>query len=71
LTLGQLILKSRLGQKLYAWQDLVPFKETAVTIQKWRPDDSSFINANYIKTSFQEESPHQDPFGLIIATQGP
>jgi protein tyrosine phosphatase len=51
----------------------MPFGETAVTLEKWHPSDDDFINANYMKTVFQEDHPRDDflPFGLMIATSGP
>ena len=53
------------------YTDVKPFKETAVTLGGATPDnvnESSYINACYIKSSLKE---HGYPFGLMIATQGP
>ena len=71
--LGQMILRSRVGSKLFDYADLMPFGETAVTLDQWDQKDSKFINASYIKTSFAEDHPtnSEEPFGLMIATQGP
>ena len=56
---------------------VVPFNETAVIIKDGRTRDEmlakleerNYINASYIKSAFKEN--REDPFGLIIATQGP
>lgn len=71
--LGQMILRSRMGSKIFDYADLMPFGETAVTLDKWHESDKDFINASYIKTSFGEDHPTDDnePFGLMIATSGP
>jgi protein tyrosine phosphatase len=71
--LGQMVLRSRMGSKLFDYADLMPFGETAVTIDKWHESDKEFINASYIKSSFGEDHPTEEdePFGLMIATSGP
>ena len=48
----------------------MPFKETAVNVAL---DKGEMFNANYIKSSYGEENPHNsaEPFGLMIATQKP
>ena len=56
--------------------DISPIEETAVIIGEYEQLDKvgkmkteEYYNANYIKTSFQEEDPHDphNPFGLMIA----
>lgn len=83
--MGQMILKSRVGSKLFDYADLMPFGETAVEIEPWtsyEKDKDQFINASYIKTAFGEEKELDEPmnveedenvkpFGLMIATAGP
>ena len=81
--LGQMIMKSRAGSKLFDYADLMPFNETAVEIEPWtsyEKDRDQFINASFIKSSYGEER-HDDtvadedddpePFGLMIASTGP
>lgn len=56
--LGQMILKSRVGSKLFDYADLIPFGETAVDIEPWtqhETDKDQFINASFIKTAYGED----------------
>ena len=58
-------------RNLNIYSDIAPYKETAVVLNGGSPDsinESNYINACYIKSSFKEPG---NPFGLIIATQGP
>ena len=66
-------MRSKFGTKIFDFADLMPFGETAVSLEKWHPSDNDFINANYMKTVFQEDHPRDVslPFGLMIATSGP
>jgi protein tyrosine phosphatase len=66
---GKPIIKECKNLNIYS--DVAPFKETAVVLDGGSPekvDASNYINACYIKSSFKERG---NPFGLIIATQGP
>lgn len=45
-------MRSNFGTKLFDYADLMPYGETAVTLDKWHVDDDDFINANYMKTVF-------------------
>jgi len=59
------------------YSNISPFEETAVilgenqNIGKMKMEE--YMNANYIKTSFQEEDPNDpgNPFGFMIASQAP
>ena len=66
-------MRSKFGTKIFDFADLMPFGETAVTLEKWHPSDNDFINANYMKSVYQEDHPRDNslPFGLMIATSGP
>ena len=71
--LGQLLMRFGGGKNLFQFSDFMPFGETSITLDKWDKNDKDFINANYIKTVFQESHPRLEdsPFGLMIATCGP
>ena len=82
--MGQLVMRSRVGQKLFDYADLMPFHETEVKLEPWSgvpydeddylqyDDEKNFINASYIKTLYGEENEEfGPPFGLMIATRGP
>lgn len=71
-------MRSTFGTKLFDYADLMPYGETSVSLEKWHKDDKDFINANYIKTVYQENHPLQSvdlddalPYGLMVATSGP
>ena len=73
---GQLFMRSKLGTNLFQYSDLMPFATTEVHLSKWSGVKKKAINANFIKTPFCEISPTStsvipDPYGLIIATNGP
>lgn len=52
-----MVLRSRVGSKVFDYADLMPFGETAVHLQKNYKFDSNFINASFIKTVFHESNP--------------
>ena len=71
--IGQQLMRSRIGSRVMGYSNLMPFGSTRVILDKWHPKNKVNVNANYIKTSFCENHPTNDydPFGLMIATNGP
>lgn len=63
-------MKAKNDSPVFNWNDLMPFKETAVKVTQ---NKEEIFNANYIKTSYGEENPQNkdEPFGLMIATEKP
>lgn len=76
------------------FEGMSPFEETVVVLDLFDKNgekvdqsrgtkiinnsQSTYLNANYIKTAFNEEATsfadddgHDDPFGMIIASQAP
>lgn len=55
--IGQLFLRSKVGSKIFDYANIIPFGETEVLLDKFDDIDDDFINANYIKTAYQESHP--------------
>ena len=49
------------------------FDKTAVKLIKWKPTESDYINASYVKTVHQEanDTNLNSPYGLMIAAEAP
>ena len=76
---GQAKKTMNLFGHLNIYSDVFPYIETQVFIRngKTRQEvlkevkEDNYINASYIKSAYREHKESEDPFGYIIATQGP